>query len=107
MWDEELGVAIRTSQILKKQEALRTQWGWDKLIPPGDPSYIQSPNSDTLVDAKKCLLTGAWYSCLLRGSVTAWQIQRWTLAAIYWTDHPDLNGRVSERIEELKGFATP
>jgi hypothetical protein len=27
MWDEELGVAIRTSQILKKQEALRTQWG--------------------------------------------------------------------------------
>jgi hypothetical protein len=29
------------------------------------------------VNAKKCLLTGYWYSCLLRGSVRAWQIQRW------------------------------
>jgi hypothetical protein len=24
----------------------------------GNPSYIQSPNPDTIVDAKKCLLTG-------------------------------------------------
>jgi hypothetical protein len=31
-------------------------------------------NSDTIVDANKCLLTGAWYSCLLRGSASAWQI---------------------------------
>jgi hypothetical protein len=28
-------------------------------IPPGDPSHIQSPNPDTIADAKKCLLTGA------------------------------------------------
>jgi hypothetical protein len=27
--------------------------------PPGDPSYIQSPNPDTIVVAKKCMLTGA------------------------------------------------
>jgi hypothetical protein len=26
------------------------------------------------MDAKKWMLTGAWYSCLLRGS--AWQMQR-------------------------------
>ena len=36
--------------------------------PPGDPSYMQTPNPEIIIDAKKCLLTGAWYSCLLRGS---------------------------------------
>jgi hypothetical protein len=30
-----------------------------KAAPPGDPSHIQSPNPDTIVDAKKCMLTGA------------------------------------------------
>jgi hypothetical protein len=41
--------------------------------PAGDPSHIQSPNPDTIVEAKKSLLTGAWYSCLLRDSASAWQ----------------------------------
>ena len=26
-------------------------------IPPGDPSHIQLPNPDTIVNANKCLLT--------------------------------------------------
>ena len=30
-----------------------------RLFPTGDPSHIQTPNPDTIVDAKKCLLTGA------------------------------------------------
>jgi len=30
--------------------------------------YPMSPNPDTIVDAKKCMLIGAYYSCLLRGS---------------------------------------
>jgi hypothetical protein len=29
-----------------------------ETAPPGDPSHIQIPNTDTIVDAK-CLLTGA------------------------------------------------
>jgi hypothetical protein len=29
------------------------------------------------------LLTGAWYSCLLRDSTSAWQIQKWMLAVIH------------------------
>jgi hypothetical protein len=37
----------------------------------GDPSHIQSPNPDTIVDAKKSLLTGAGYSCPLRGFARA------------------------------------
>ena len=39
--------------------------------PPGDPSHIQTPNPDTIEDAKKCLMTGAWCSCLLRDSARA------------------------------------
>jgi hypothetical protein len=27
-------------------------------LPLGDPSHIQSPNAETIVDAKKCILTG-------------------------------------------------
>ena len=27
--------------------------------PPRDPSHIQTPNPDSIADAKKCLLTGA------------------------------------------------
>jgi hypothetical protein len=30
-----------------------------ETAPPGNPSHIQPPNSDTIVDAKKSLLTGA------------------------------------------------
>ena len=32
---------------------------------------IHLPNADTVMDAKKCMLTGARYSCLLRGSARA------------------------------------
>jgi hypothetical protein len=33
--------------------------GHPETSPPGDPSYIQSPNPDTIVDAKQYMLTGA------------------------------------------------
>ena len=33
--------------------------------------HLQTPNPDTIEDAKKCLLIEAWYSCPLRGSVRA------------------------------------
>jgi hypothetical protein len=42
-----------------------------RLHPPGDPSNIKSPNPDTIMDTKKCLLTGAGYSCPIRGSASA------------------------------------
>jgi hypothetical protein len=34
---------------------------------------MQPPNPDTIADAQEGLLTGAWYSCLLRGCDRAWQ----------------------------------
>jgi hypothetical protein len=39
------------------------------------------------VDANKSLLKRAWYSCLLRGSASAWQIHMWKLTVIHWTEH--------------------
>ena len=43
--------------------------GHPEIAPPGAPSHIQSPNSDTIGDANKCLLTvwyfysGHWHKC--------------------------------------------
>jgi hypothetical protein len=54
---------------------------------PEDPPHLQSPNPDSVVDANKCLLTGAWYSSLRRGSASTWQIQKWMLPAIHWSEH--------------------
>jgi len=38
------------------------------------PIYIQPPNPDKIADTKKCMWTGSLCSCLLWGSMRAWQI---------------------------------
>jgi hypothetical protein len=78
-----------------------------ETAPPGDPSHIQSPNSDTIVDARKCMLTGAWCSCFFRGSLRAWQIQRWMLSANHWTEQGFSNRGVRERTKEPEGLCNP
>jgi hypothetical protein len=50
--------------------------GHPETAPPGNPSHIQLPNPDTIIDAKMFMLTGACYSWLLRGYASAWQIER-------------------------------
>ena len=70
------------------------------------PSHIQLLNPDTIVDANKCLLTGVWYSCPLRGSASAWQIQKWMLTANQWTEHRDPNGGSRERTQEAIGVCS-
>jgi hypothetical protein len=65
--------------------------------PPGDPSHIKLPNPDTVVDIK-FLLTGAWYSCLLRGSVSISQIE-----VDAWTNHGVPNGGAKESAKGAEG----
>jgi hypothetical protein len=86
-----------------------TDWrkGHPETAPPGAPSHKQKPNLDTIADAKKCLLTGALYNCLLRDSFRAWQIQRQMLSANDWTEHGGSNGGVRERTEGAKGVCNP
>jgi len=35
-------------------------------LPPRDPFHMQLPNPVTIANAKKCLLTGGGYGCLLK-----------------------------------------
>ena len=85
----------------------RKDWRNDhpETAPPGDPSHKQTPNPDTIVDAKKCLLTGAWYSYLLRGSASSYPIQMRMLVANHQTEHRDPNGGVRGRTEGAEGVS--
>ena len=79
----------------------------DKNVPPGDPVHIQLLNPDPITDANKSLQTGAWYSCLLRGSASAWQIQTWMLTAIHWAGHRVPDGGARERTQGAEGVCSP
>jgi hypothetical protein len=63
--------------------------------------------SDTIVDANYCLLTRAWYGCLLRGFISAWHIQRWMFSANHWTEQKVPSGVARERTEGAKGACSP
>jgi hypothetical protein len=65
-----------------------------------DPCHNQPPNADTITYASKILLTGPWYSCLLWGYASAWQIQKWMLTVSYWMKHRAPNGGARESIQE-------
>jgi len=79
---EECGHAFISKMLTKNcyylKEMWRQKWSRDwrkghlETVPPRDPSYIQISNLGTIVDAKNCLLTGAWYSCPLRDSASTW-----------------------------------
>ena len=99
-----------------KQNTHRSKYGdkvwsrdWRKghpdTVPPGDSSHIQSPNLDIIVNAKKCMLEGAWYGCLLRGP--ARQIQRWMLAVNQRTECRVPYREVRERTEGVEGVCNP
>ena len=94
----ERGTKYTQKQIWRESVKQRLkEWPcWD----PRDPSYKQSPKPDTIVDANKSLLGGAWYSCLLRGSASAWQIWKWMLTTIHWMEH-------RESIQGAEGVCSP
>jgi hypothetical protein len=62
----------------------------------------QSPNTYTILDAKKCMLIGVWYSCLLGSFSRAWQILRQILTAKCLTEHWDPNAGVRGRAERAE-----
>ena len=82
-------------------------WTIQRLPQPGDPSHNQPPNSDTNAHASKILLKGPWYSCLLWGYASAWQIQKWMLTVSYWMEHRASNGGARESTQRAKGICNP
>jgi len=71
------------------------------------PIYIQPPNPDNIAHAKKCMLTGALYCCLLRSSARAWQTQRWMLKANYWIENGIHSGGVRQWFGGAESFCQP
>jgi len=71
------------------------------------PTYIQPPKLDKINEAKKCMLTGTGYKCLLRDTARACQIQRVMLAANHWTENGTPVGGIRERSEKIEGIETP
>ena len=76
--------------------------GHPEIVSPGIHAIYRHQN-ETLSEAKKCLLTWAWYSCLLRVSAKAWQTHRHMLSANHYTEHMIPNGGVRERTEGAEG----
>jgi len=71
------------------------------------PIYIPPPNPDNIAHAKKCMLTGALYCCLLRSSARAWQVQRRMLKDSYWTENGIHTGGVRQWFGGAEGFCQP
>jgi hypothetical protein len=75
--------------------------------PPRDPFHNQPPNADTIAHASKILLKGPWYSCLLWGFASVWQIQKWVLTVTYRMEHRAPNGGARESTQGAKGICNP
>ena len=69
-------VCLGRGNIIPMGGDTETVWSRDnpqqiQLLQHGDPCHIKLPNSDTILDINKCLLTGACYRCLLKSSPSA------------------------------------
>jgi hypothetical protein len=98
--------AIGEPELYTKSLTQETNSYNTKTTPPRDPSHNQPPNPDTIAYARKILLKGPCYSCLVWGYASAWQIQKWMLTVIYKMEHRDPNVGDRESTQELKGSAT-
>ena len=58
-------------------------------------------------NAKESLLTGAWYSCSLRGSARALPIQMWMQAANHRIKGGDSYGGVTGMTKGAEGVSNP
>jgi len=82
---------------LHRTKGFSSYWCW---IMPSSATYVAGVMGPfTIADAKKYLLTGARYGCVLRGSAKALLIQMRMVAANHWTEQGDLNEGVREKTE--------
>jgi hypothetical protein len=87
-------------------------WGTARLIsrvvvqacnPTNNGGVFLFPNADSIAYASKILLRGPWYSCLLWGYASAWQIQKWMLTVIYRMEHRAPSGGARENTQGAEG----
>ena len=82
-------------------------WTIQRLSHTGIPPIISPPNPDTIAYASKILMKGPWYSCLIGGYASAWQIQKWMLTVIYKMEHRTPDGEGRESIQGVEGVCNP
>jgi hypothetical protein len=80
---------------------------YPETTPPRDLSHNQPPNPDTIAYASKILLKGPWYSYLVCGYASAWQIQKWMLTVIYKMEHRAPNGEARVSTQGAEGVCNP
>ena len=83
---------LKEIQEQRVEETLNKK-GHPENAPHWGPSHMQPPHTDTITDAKKCLLRAAWYSCLLRDYARALTIQIQLLTVNPQTEHGNPRGR--------------
>jgi len=82
-------IKIFTGGDMETKFGAKTEWMAIQSLPHLgiQAIYIQPPKLDNIYEVKKCMLIGAWYSCLLICLAKAYQIPRRILAAKYWTEN--------------------
>ena len=101
------GNKIPTEGNMETKCGAETEGRHPETAPPGDLYHLLTPNPDNIADAKKCLLTRAWYNCPLRGSARARPIQMQKHAVNHQTEPRDPNGKARGRTEGTEGGCKP
>jgi hypothetical protein len=60
-----------------------------------------------LHNARKVLLKGPCYCCLMWGYASVWQWQKWMLTVIYKMEHRAPNGKARESTQGAEGVCNP
>ena len=92
------------AQNLHKTKGLYSYW-WLTRLPFA--TYAARDMRPTIRFLWLSWLTGAWYSALLKGSTSAWQIQKWICTAIHWTEQWVHNEGARESMQGAEGICSP
>ena len=82
-------------------------WTIQRLPHLGIHPIISHQTQTLLHSASKILMKGPWYSCLIWGYASAWQIQKWMLTVIYKMEHRVPNGEARESTQGAEGVCNP
>jgi hypothetical protein len=82
-------------------------WTIQRLSHLGTHPIISHQTQTLLHYARKILLKGPWYSCLIWGYASAWQIQKWMLTVIYKMEQRAPNGEARESTQGAEGICNP
>jgi len=93
--------------FLSKGRTDTKNWNRDRskghlgTAPPGDPSFLQTPNQTLLVNM--CLLTGSWCGSSLGGPASNWPIQMWMFEAKHQAELRESSGLAGRRTRGMEG----